>query len=129
MTKNNMTKTKKHYIATLLHETKKHGGLTFTINREIVEFKKGYQVSVKDIHRIDTFYLNDEMITKTIYELLKKLYMTKGDYFVGTWFDDENVLYIDISIYVKDKKEALELAKKHNQKAIFDWDSKTSIYL
>jgi hypothetical protein len=46
--------------------------------------------------------------------------------FVGLWVDD-NKLYIDRTIVVYNKDNALRVAKEQNQKAIYDYMNKTSL--
>lgn len=48
--------------------------------------------------------------------------------YIGLWVNDF-YLYFDLSIYVYDKKTALKIAKNYNQKAIFDWSTKSEIFL
>ena len=41
--------------------------------------------------------------------------------YVGGWFDRENgIVYLDISVVVRDLERAMRLAKKHNQEGIYD---------
>ena len=49
----------------------------------------------------------------------------------GLWYDDEADIWgLDLDlIYTEDKAEALELARLYNQKAIYTWGDKKSIYL
>lgn len=48
--------------------------------------------------------------------------------FIGLWLDN-NIMYIDISININDKVEALEFAKYNKQLAIYDLKNNDSIYL
>jgi hypothetical protein len=48
---------------------------------------------------------------------------------LDTEANDKDNFYLDISINVKDRNEAIELAKKNNQLAIFDIATGESIYL
>lgn len=47
---------------------------------------------------------------------------------VGGWYNkDDKKTYLDVSLIEKDKKEALRLAQKHKQLAIFDLKNKKTI--
>ena len=48
--------------------------------------------------------------------------------YIGLWLDN-NKMYIDISINIIDKVEALEFGKKNKQLAIYDIVNNDSIYL
>ena len=89
----------------------KNGG--FSLNSDGLNATSGFMVSCKDLYKIN---LSDLI----------------GGY-IGGWLDvnsdDKNNFYLDISINVKDKDEAIELAKKNNQLAIFDIATGESIYL
>jgi len=50
------------------------------------------------------------------------------NYFIGTWICNE-VIYIDISVNFKHKRDALKFGLYNDQKAIFDIDSNECIYL
>ncbi len=48
--------------------------------------------------------------------------------FVGTWYDSKSdTTYVDISVHETSKSKAIELGKKHNQKAIWDFKNFTEI--
>lgn len=48
--------------------------------------------------------------------------------FVGFWIDDGKI-YLDISVNVGDKKEALRIAKENKQLAIYDCSDMETIRL
>ena len=48
--------------------------------------------------------------------------------YLGAWID-EGITYIDISVLVENKEDALELGKVNNQLAIYDIENNESIYL
>jgi hypothetical protein len=53
----------------------------------------------------------------------------KPDHFFGAWFDPRSGrLYLDISVVKQDKQEALDLAVKHRQEAVFDLGKFESVY-
>lgn len=91
----------------------KNGGITVT-NGEIAEYENGYQVCI-----------NSEEITSkhldTILDIVKHYKLLN----YGIWFNENDGLYyMDTnSIHVDDFMEACDLAKAHNQKAIFNWST------
>lgn len=108
---------------------------------KVVDFKGGYQVSIEDLVQIPLqgekinfrLDLNDLEWSETLrllvlFQASKPLYEYSGVVCIGLWIDN-GILYIDLSQYVGDKDIAIKLGKKHNQKAIFDWQFKESIYL
>lgn len=58
--------------------------------------------------------------------LLRRL--CNGIDYTGVWLED-NMYYIDKSLHIEDLREALQVAKEHNQLAIWDWKNNCSIYL
>lgn len=107
---------------TTLSRLIKAGGATLRKNGLPVDFKTGYQVSRKDCFKIDVG--NVPEILGKIEQLQNSI---QEDEFLGLWVD-EGYIYIDISIRVEQKSEALKLGKELNQISIFDWQNKTCIY-
>jgi len=48
--------------------------------------------------------------------------------FLGYW-KNEKLLYIDVNISTENQNEALILGKTFNQKAVFDYETKTEIFI
>lgn len=90
-------------------------GLTLTSEGEIASLKDGFMVSLYGYEKVikDIKYLELAQV-KSYLKKAKKL-----DAFVGFWIDDEQV-YLDISVNIGDKKEALRTARENKQLAIFD---------
>jgi len=105
-------------------------GFTIKLNQETNEFnqysstKKPFIVSYKTIisinkniyphnityHKVDTLELNNCII--------------------GAWFDPEtNIYYIELNKVYSSKSYALKIAKKYNQKAIYDLKKELVIYV
>jgi len=104
-----------------------NGGVTLHLNGDIFSPVQGYQVSVKDCYKVLYKRVTDFELTgfciNTMYEAI-----ANESSFIGLWID-EDYLYIDVSDYYMNKNEALSEAQKRNQKAVFDWQYKESLYL
>lgn len=103
----------------------KNGG--FSLNKDGKVPVTGYMISCKDLYKIALSDLTSDKLDNAIKEA------TKIGGYIGGWLDteanDKDNFYLDISINVKDRNEAIELAKKNNQLAIFDIATGESIYL
>ena len=93
--------------------TKKNGGAS--INKQYNSPKRGYMVAVKNFENMADMLAN-------------KL---EHNQYYGTWLDveDNNKLYCDISTNIIDYKEAVDLAKKRGELAIYDVAQGCSIYV
>ena len=93
--------------------TKKNGGAS--INRDYNSPAQGYMVAIKNFDS-----MNDMLSNKL-----------EPNEFYGTWLDkeDNNKLYCDISTNIIDYKEAVDLAKKRGELAIYDVEQGCSIYV
>lgn len=100
----------------------KNNGATLNKNLKKINFKQGYQISIKDGYILN---LND---TQTILKAINNLQKTiNKNEFIGLWIE-ENKIYIDISIKINTLEKALKLGKKLKQISIFDWNTKKCIY-
>ena len=100
-----------------IKEIIKQGGATLTSNLEVANINGGYMVSILGYEK--TFEYNDtENINNYIIELKNKIGSKKG-YFIGLW-TFQNELYVDLSINIIDKSDALEFGKKNKQIAIYE---------
>lgn len=99
-------------------------GLTLSSDGEIANLKTGYMVSLSDYEKeIKNIKFLKLAQVKSYLKKAKKL-----NAFVGFWVDN-NKIYLDLSINVSNKKEALKIAKINNQLAIFDCKNLVSVYL
>lgn len=110
-------------IKNLFNNALKNGGLTVAKTGRAVEFETGYQVSKKDCFVIDV--KNKAKCLKAISQVLSEI---ESHEFCGLWID-KNKLYIDVSVNVTDKKQAVEMGLSLNQLSIFDWANKSCINL
>jgi len=113
-------------VEQILNHVKQHGGIT--LNHELDEkvFRKGYMVSMR---HYETKLNLDEIGKENLWSVIKGYNEFSkrliGSY-VGLWVD-EAILYLDISLHIYDKEAALDLAKKHEQIAIYGFEEKESI--
>lgn len=87
----------------IMRYVRNNGGVTLAGKGKIVKFGSGYQVSYTDN-------------------------VCDNNYNTIIWLED-NMYYIDKSLHIDDLREALQVAKEHNQLAIWDWKNNCSIYL
>ena len=100
-----------------IKEIIKQGGATLTSSLEVANIKNGFMVSILGYEK--TFEYNDtEGVNNYILDLQNKIGSKKG-YFIGLW-TYENKLYVDVSINILDKVDALEFGKKNKQIAIYE---------
>lgn len=97
---------------------------TDTVYATPIDFNTGYMVSLsgfeKSLYKNHTINLSD--LTRYVCNVQKFL---DNDCFVGAWLDsDKNQWILDISIHVESSfLTAINLAKTHNQKAIWDCEN------
>lgn len=103
----------------------KNGG--FSLNSDGLNATSGFMVSCKDLYKINLSDLTPDKLDNAIKEA------TEIGGYIGGWLDteanDKDNFYLDISINVKDKDEALKIAKENHQLAIYDVATGESIYL
>ena len=87
------------------------------------EYNSGYMVSLAGTERkINVSNTNEYDIQYMIQEFFNE----HGT--VNTWLDD-GTIYLDVSVNIKDRDEALEFAKQNKQLAIYDCKSNKAIEL
>jgi hypothetical protein len=104
------------FIEKVIDYLLKNSGVTVQ-NNEIVEYEKGHQVSLKGSEKVFSFFQFDE---------LRKKLLKEKDY--GLWIFD-NKIYFDKSIHIDNYVQAVKIAQENNQKAIYAWDVKESIFI
>lgn len=103
-----------------------NGGTTLTSELKQAELTRGYMVSLEGAES-QVKGEDYQAIMKAIEEK-QEIIKNKNNMYIGLWLDN-NIMYIDISINIQDKTEALEFAKYNKQLAIYDIINNDSIYL
>ena len=102
-------------------------GITLNLNGKISNNKKGFYVSItNNIFKTITY--------KDIYTILNKAYDIKKakkiKVYIGFWKDTKtNKSYLDLTLRFLNLNKALRIAKKYEQKAIYNLSSFESIYV
>lgn len=113
-------------VAQIMHAHKNNGGSTFSL-------KHGHVSG--DLYAVSPYLqqsqvFSGELKPEHVHNFIKQNYETlqKPDHHVGTWHDKSSGNhYLDIVVTTPDKNKAIELGKKHNQKAVFHLGSNTEI--
>lgn len=102
----------------------KDGGATLTSELKKANTYKGYMVSLYGSEKVLT--LNN--IDNIIFEISETASNIQPGQYLGLWIDKE-LLYIDITINIPSKQEAINTGLLNKQQAIFDVQRGKSIYL
>ena len=104
----------------------KNGGATLTSELKKAKLTRGYMVSLEGTEsqvKGDDY----QAIIKAIEEK-QAIIKDSKNLFIGLWLDG-GIMYVDVSINIEDRAEALEFAKRNKQLAIYDLMGNDSIYL
>lgn len=104
---------KKITLATI-NSIKRRGGATINKYGERVNMCTGYQVSRRDLLIVPVNELKKQLLIEAI-----KLLTSRGEY-LGVWIDNGNA-YIDISIRIATKHEAMKMGRELNQLSVLRW--------
>ena len=109
-------------INSLLRLTIENGGGTFDRNLESVAPETGFAVGMVDgTHTI--LHLEDlESLDHSVMAILIQFPAA----FVGTWLNDGKI-HLDPVIIVQNRTDAIEMARKFNQKAIYNFSTGETI--
>lgn len=101
-------------------------GATLTKELKQADLKKGFMVSLEgtETQTQDDDYQAINQAIKEKQAIIKD----NNNMYIGLWLDN-NIMYIDISINISNKVEALEFAKYNKQLAVYDLTNNDSIYL
>lgn len=104
------------------------GGFSFSAKG--TQPSKGYMVSVKDVVKMSLADFVETEECSSVEKCFKLISKSPDNLYVGGWLDVKSgVVYIDISKNVNDINEAIKIAKKNNQLAIYDVANDNSIYI
>ena len=98
----------------MLNTILSNGGATINNNGKLVTLKSGYQISKQDVLICDAEALTEQMLLDILAMGLKR-----GEY-CGVWID-EGKAYVDISVRVATKREALAMGKQLHQLTVLQW--------
>ena len=102
----------------------KQGGATLTSSLEVANINEGYMVSILGYEK--KFDCEDVTnINNYILDLQNKIGSKEG-YYIGLWVF-KNEVYVDISINIIDKSDALEFGKKNKQISIYNIENGSTI--
>lgn len=101
-------------------------GETLTKELKKADINGGFMVSLEGAEVQKN--INDINGIKKAIEEKQKIIKNKNNMYIGLWLDS-NIMYVDISININDKVEALEFGKYNKQLAIYDIINNDSIYL
>lgn len=101
-------------------------GETLTKELKKADINGGFMVSLEGTET-QTKGDDYQAIKKTIEEK-QEIIKDNNNMYIGLWLDS-GIMYIDISININDKVEALEFGKYNKQLAIYDIVNNDSIYL
>lgn len=108
----------------ILNYINNNGGITLDKESKKAELKRGFMVSLYG----SEYKTNDKKeVLKKINEYINNIQDKKG-LFVGVWLDG-GFYYIDYSINIIDKVEALEFGKKNKQISIYDIKENNYLYI
>lgn len=101
-------------------------GVTFTgrgLDYVPVYYKTGYFVALTDNE-----VLPDQANINQLHDLAKTLNLSR--FYYGWWLDQKTGKgYLDVSVHVGSKTEAVALAKVFRQKAVWDCAASDSLYI
>lgn len=101
-------------------------GETLTKELKKADINGGFMVSLEGTETQTKG--DDYQAIKKAIEDKREIIKDKSNLYIGLWLDN-NIMYIDISINIIDKVEALEFAKYNKQLAVYDLVHNDSIYL
>lgn len=101
----------------IINEAIKNGGATLTATLDNASLKYNYMVSLYG-HEA-TFKVDDMEGLKEGLKAYQKKASGKKDLYIGLWVND-GLVYLDLSINICKKRDALRIGKQNKQKAIYD---------
>lgn len=99
-------------------------GFSCSLTGKPINKKNGYFISITNIKGKRLNHL----IKKVLY-IQRKGFKGNNNLFIGGWKDEDNIFYLDLSLYLKDLNLSKQLGLIFKQKAIFNINKFESIYL
>lgn len=117
-------------LVNFINDTLNNGGASFNLLTSEYNPNSGYMVAVKGYEvKIPVEQFNRktvaDYIANNVYMLLTNV---DSNLFLGAWVD-EGFVYLDISMKIEDKIQALHLAIDSKELAIFDNENKESVFV
>ncbi len=84
---------------------------------------KGFMVSLQGYESLvpDRFVIGSEIAEYLSDNVPNARRMKAGPLFLGSWYDrDSGYTYLDLSVCVEHRGQAMEVARKNNQRAFYD---------
>jgi len=106
-----------------------HNGITYDVRiGNKITYSEGYYVSLSrkfgKVIKLNKFCITD--INKYIAH--RADFLNSPDHFLGIWINQNtSIVYLDISIHIKELEPALNFAKINRQLAIWDCANKTEV--
>jgi len=118
-------------VKRLYHKVLKDGGITLTSRLVQVKKQTGFFVSLKEQGTIiELKDFTPDSLFLTINKLFIQYEIIYNKQFIGIWLDKVNgKVYIDISVWVQDREEAIRKGLAESQIAIWDIENGQEIYL
>lgn len=93
-------------------------GATLSSNGKVIYFKTGYMVSLNEYGCV---YSSIEELDKKTFKKYMRIAKSKKAY-IGIWLDekDNDKCYLDISLKINEHAEAMSVARREQQLAIYD---------
>lgn len=101
----------------IINEAIKKGGATLTATLDNASLKYNYMVSLYG-HEA-TFKVDDTEGLKEGLKTYQKKASGKKDLYIGLWVND-GLVYLDLSVNICKKRDALRIGKQNKQQAIYD---------
>ena len=109
------------YMKTLLKDIISNNGATLTKAGDKVCLSKGWQVSKRDLLIIPVYKLRKYIIKNMLSSI------DDGDC-LGIWIDNKKA-YIDLSVTIPTKKQAIKVGKQNKQLSIWGWKNSEVVWL
>lgn len=101
----------------IINEAIKNGGATLTATLDNATLKYNYMVSLYGYEK--TFKVDDVEGLKEGLKAYQKKATGKKDLYIGLWVND-GLVYLDLSVNICKKNDALRIGKQNKQQAIYD---------